>query len=60
MLKFLYRLLIVGFPGKCQHDFGRWEIKQEWTSREYAITKILQMRTCKKCDYSQFEMQEKG
>ena len=48
MLKFLWRLFVVGFPPKCMHDFEKWEVISVM-GNDHGTKKIFQTRMCKKC-----------
>ena len=59
MLKFLWNLLVVGFPPKCVHDFGLWEITKAMSSN-YGDLKVHQARRCQKCGLSEFRIDNNG
>jgi hypothetical protein len=59
MLLWLYRLIVIGFPPKCVHEFGNWEITKAMTSN-YGDIKTHQGRRCKKCGLYEFRVDCKG
>lgn len=52
MLRFLWRLFVVGFPPKkpdCDHEFCEWEAIKEWADNQTGNYNVIQARKCKKC-----------
>lgn len=52
MLRFLWRLFVVGFPPKkpdCDHEFGSWETFKTWADTQWGEYIVIQTRICKKC-----------
>jgi hypothetical protein len=59
MLLWLYRFFVIGFPPKCVHEFGTWEITKAMSSN-YGDLKVHQARRCTKCGLSEFKVDNKG
>ena len=59
MLLWLYRFFIVGFPPKCVHDFGVWEITKALSDDLGRVT-VHQGRRCQKCGLHEFQVDIKG
>ncbi len=49
MINFIYKIL-----GKCRHDYEDWE-PTSVVKNGYGKVRIIQMRVCKKCSYSNFK-----
>jgi hypothetical protein len=60
MLLWLYRFFIIGFPPKCVHKFGQWEITKALSCSETGVMIIHQGRHCTKCGLSEFKVDRKG
>lgn len=59
MLLWLYRLFVIGFPPKCVHEFGQWEVVKVMSSN-YGDLKIHQSHCCKKCGLTEFRVDHNG
>lgn len=59
MLKYLWQLLVVGFPPKCVHDFGMWEITKAMSNNLGQVI-VHQGRRCQKCGLHEFKVDIKG
>lgn len=59
MLLWLYRFFVIGFPPKCVHEFGQWEITKAMSSN-YGDLKVHQTRRCSKCGLHEFRVDTNG
>jgi hypothetical protein len=60
MLLWLYRFFIVGFPPKCVHEFGEWEITKAFSNKAWGDVIVHQGRRCSKCGLHEFRVDRKG
>ena len=59
MLKILWQLLVVGFPPKCVHDFGLWNIVNSLSGDDGSVI-VHQARRCQKCGVCEFKVDKNG
>ena len=59
MLLWLYRLFVIGFPPKCVHEYGKWDVVKVMSSNRGDII-VHQARQCSKCGYHDFKIDHRG
>lgn len=54
--KFLWQLLVTGFPPECEHQYSKWELYKErpYETHDGKYIEFTQKCVCSKCNHLQF------